>query len=365
MGQALIPLTVSWCIAIQAAALGFGLWGLHPLPRHAPRGTWIALAAFSLAILIWTGLRLEPGAWLPALAAALPLGFVVAAVSALPVARAPEKKYASSALALDLSGEEDAGALYFERQGSEKAPVLLVHGAGNDRLFGFWYLVDALLDKGHPVLAAHQPGHGRGGSDLFTLAAARRRLDALVEEARRRRPGFGVVVVGQSLGGSLALDLAARSKAVGRVATISAPASLRLSGTKLLVELKAFFGLSLYRPLAYGNPWEILPAAGAFKRAEFPIRMAGDRPYVRIFAETLAELDLPRRLREARGCPVLLLHGKDDGVIPVVQAHALAESLGESAELKVYPGVSHMNPLFHRKVVRELVDWIGKQGIDG
>jgi len=129
-------------------------------------------------------------------------------------------------------------------------------------------------------------------------------------------------------------------------------------------ELLGLFRPAIYRTLTYGNPWEVLPAAGRFKRGAFPIRVPDDRPYERIDA-MLAEMALPRRLRDAREqlCPVFLAHGAGDGVIPVSQAHELARALGPRAELKIYRGVGHLDPLFNARVVGELMAWM--EGADG
>lgn len=102
----------------------------------------------------------------------------------------------------------DDVALHVRRwHGGERRPMLLVHGlASNARL---WDGVAARLHAaGHPVAAVDQRGHGRSskpddGYDMATVVEdLRRLLDALDWE----RP----VVAGQSWGGNVVLELAAR-----------------------------------------------------------------------------------------------------------------------------------------------------------
>lgn len=89
-----------------------------------------------------------------------------------------------------------------------RAPVLLVHGlASNARL---WDGVAAdLAERGHPVLAVDQRGHGLSSKpdDGYDFATITRDLHRLMERMgwAQRRP----VVAGQSWGGNVVLDLAA------------------------------------------------------------------------------------------------------------------------------------------------------------
>jgi pimeloyl-ACP methyl ester carboxylesterase len=293
------------------------------------------------------------------------------------VPRRPDRGLVSAGVALPLEGDPDAGALTLgEGRGATGcgateggateggatgcgATVVLVHGGGNDRLHGLWYLAETLLQRGHQVVTAHLPGHGRGGTDRFTLEACRRRLDRLVSAAPERP----VVVLGQGLGGALALDQLVRGDAeVDGVITVSAPAlsaSMALNvGLRVLGELRGLLGGSIHRALAYGNPWEVVPAGVTFKRGAFPVRVergSCSEAFVRV-VQALELVDrLPRRQGDA---PVLLIHGMRDRVVPHEQARMLAEALGSGVELWIYPRVTHLDSLLDPQVVAEVVQFI-------
>jgi pimeloyl-ACP methyl ester carboxylesterase len=171
-----------------------------------------------------------------------------------------------------------------------------------------------------------------------------------------------IVLIGQSLGGALSLDYWVRQRGVNAVVTVSAPHVLKLS-SRLLWELSALVCPAVYRALRYGNPLESLPAVGWFKRKRFPIRVDGKRNYLDVFTEALNQLDWVQRLRAVPSavCPLLVVHGTRDGVIPVQQAKTLGEALGNRAKLKVFSALTHLDLLFTPAVIETIVGWVNQQ----
>ena len=347
-----LVMAAGWSLVLMAVAFRAGLWGLHPLPRWLPQSLGL-LPALAGALLIAVAWPMSP---LAALGSPLLGGAVTLALGCL-VVRDPTRSLG----ALPLEGHEDGEPVLLRpcARAWTGRVVVLAHGGGNDRLFGCSYLVETLLSRGHAVLTAHLPGHGRRGSDLFTVAASRARLDALVGQAHELDGTSRVVLVGQSLGGSLALDLGARGGGVDGIIALSAPAELRV-GPWVVRELRALVRPCIYRALRYGNLCESLPAAGRFKRGSFPVRVSNGRPYLEAFSDAVRELDLLERLGRCRSpvCSVLLVHGLDDAVVPPGQALALAQALGTRCELGLFARVSHLDLLYDRRVVERVAEWI-------
>jgi pimeloyl-ACP methyl ester carboxylesterase len=101
-----------------------------------------------------------------------------------------------------------------EHRGGEGPPLLLLHGFTDT--WRTWELVLPGLQHRHEVLAPTLAGHA-GGPPLCDGAGADAMLDGI--EAAMDASGFGVVdVAGNSLGGYLALRLAARGRARSVVA---------------------------------------------------------------------------------------------------------------------------------------------------
>jgi pimeloyl-ACP methyl ester carboxylesterase len=128
---------------------------------------------------------------------------------------------------VDLSG---GPRLALRRIDGERRPLLLVHGlASNARTWDG--VARAVGGAGHEVVAVDQRGHGRseqtaGGYTTEQCAADLAQLIGALGLTGEREP----VVVGQSWGGNVVLDLAARHGGVAAVAMIDG-GWIRLSAT--------------------------------------------------------------------------------------------------------------------------------------
>lgn len=302
------------------------------------------------------------------------------------------------AFALDVPEDPDAHALWLVSQVAHRRNdvVVLLHGGGNNRLYGFWYLIDTLIAHGYDVVTFDLPGHGNGGRDLVGTEPSRRRVQAILTSLRNCGPQHNfaphhnsapahsnhtqlthptacqprrIFVLGQSMGGALALDVLTYGGhtdsipsyvGIDGVVAVSAPISLPFDGG-FLRELGNVFTPGLYRALLYGSVPEIIPAFGGFGRDRMPLRVPAGKSYVDSFRELLADLDLPTRLRAARmpaspQPPALIVHGSRDGIVDVSQARVLAESSG--ATLAVRTGLHHIDILLDRATVRLIIHWL-------
>ena len=258
----------------------------------------------------------------------------------------------------ELPGDPDAGAVLLTRRGDSEGCVVIAHGGGNDRFFGLRYIIQRLLDARFEVVTAHLAGHGCNGADVFTLAHANTRLDALVACARQR--SRTCAVLGQSLGGTLALDQVARGQGGDAVVSVSAPCDLR-TGFRLGLEMGCLVNPAVYRQIMYVGPFGALPAYRGFRRSTFPVRTPNSLDYLEAFASAVEATALTERLRTATiPSPVLIVHGERDGVVPCTQAGELAEAVGANARQNLEPGVHHLDPLLTPRVVTRIVHWLQK-----
>jgi len=237
----------------------------------------------------------------------------------------------------------------------EGPAVLMLHGLGASKV-SLMPVMPPLVHAGHRVIAPDLPGHGSSDkprteyTPRFYARAVRRLLDAMeVREA---------AVLGNSLGGRVALELAARSpgRVTGLVLLGPAVPGFRVRyllgltrvipsrvGTLPFPVRERWMRVAIRRLLA--DPTR-LPEAGIQAAAEEFIRTYRD-PRARLaFVDSLRHIltEQPKpfwaRMRRVR-VPALVVWGEQDRLVPVRLGHRLASELPH-AELLVLPGVGHV-----------------------
>jgi pimeloyl-ACP methyl ester carboxylesterase len=201
------------------------------------------------------------------------------------------------------------GAFTPSHRGGEGPPLVLLHGFTDT--WRVWELVLPRLERQHDVLAPTLPGHA-GGPPLEGEPSA-----ALVADAVERamdEAGFETAhLVGNSLGGYLALALAARGRA--RTVVAFAPAGGWATGDESWRELLA----------AQAEMYEQARATAPHIPPDIPAhQLAG------VAGATGAIAMIEQALREGYGgldaerieCPVRIVWGTDDPLLPWPSAAA-------------------------------------------
>jgi len=136
--------------------------------------------------------------------------------------------------------ERDGVALCYEEAGEGEPPILLVHGWGCDHTY-FAPHLERFAERGHRVVAVDLRGHGESDKPRQRYAI-QDFADDLAWTCRRLELAKPVVV-GHSMGGIVAFDLAARypdlsSAVVMLDAAIVLPSAARAAIPSLLKELR-------------------------------------------------------------------------------------------------------------------------------
>lgn len=236
-----------------------------------------------------------------------------------------------------------------ERAGS--VGVVVVHGFTGTP-YEVRYLGEQLARAGFHVRGVRLPGHGTTLAELDATtwrdwaAAVETAFDALRESCTQ------VVVVGQSLGGLLALHLAARRSDVDAVASLAAP--LWLDGLGRHVARLAEQGT-----WARLTPWftKVPKFSGSDVRdrqahAEnpcydaIPLTALGElMRYMRVVDEALPQITQP----------VLVMHATHDHTAPVSCAYRIAER-ARAQRLRILPRSYHLIAIdVERDIVAEEV----------
>jgi len=217
------------------------------------------------------------------------------------------------------------GAEPFELAGAD-AGVLLLHGFSGScsEIRG---LGRALGDAGYGVVAPVLAGHGTSPADLERVTAADffASADAAYREVRKRYAR--VYVVGLSMGGALALHLAARNPLEGLV-TISTP-----------VFMSPMVALSVPFAMRFMPQRSVISNYAAW-RGEVVGYRTTPISALSVFLDVIGAVkeDLPR-VR----APLLVLHSTGDKTVPVANAAYIASRVGsEHTAKRVYRGGRHL-----------------------
>jgi uncharacterized protein len=206
---------------------------------------------------------------------------------------------------------------YVQPRARPLGDVLVCHGnAGNigDRIA----LAAVLSDAGFGVLLFDPRGYGRSSGrpgEQGTYRDARAALAGLLAE-----PGVDaahVLYLGESLGGAVALDLALARPPAG------------------VVLLSAFTSVRDMARLHYG----VVPTA--------------------LVPDAYPSL---RRIRELR-CPLLVLHGADDMIVPCEHGRALFDAAPGRKRLCILPGAGHNDivSLAGARLAEEVASWVREE----
>jgi alpha-beta hydrolase superfamily lysophospholipase len=197
-------------------------------------------------------------------------------------------------------------------------PAVVVVSAGNRGRAGDVLEVGAAFQRAGFHVVVHG-WRGTAGSDPapHTLGVHEREdLRAVLDAVTRRLPGLPVGLLGFSLGGAVAIDVAATDPRVRAVCADS----------------------------AFSDPWTVLgEGVRRVLRLPGPVLTA---PVAALLAlRTGARLRTFSPLRRVGGIaprPLLLVHGEADLSVPAVHSRRLHRAAGASASLWLLPGVGHV-----------------------
>lgn len=221
----------------------------------------------------------------------------------------------------------------FDLVGDDDVGVVLVHGfTGTPHEVR--YLGDQLARAGYTVRAPLLPGHGTTLHDLDRTTwedwteHVERAVDALRVRCRR------VAVVGQSLGGLIALHLASHRRDLAAVGSLAAP--LWLEGLSERVSRWTTTG-----PLTRIRTLPKLGGADVRDR-----RARADNPSypaipTRALGQLLAFMKLAHAALPEITQPVLVLHARQDHTAPVACAPRIAE-LTRARRIRILPRSYHL-----------------------
>ena len=234
-----------------------------------------------------------------------------------------------------------------EHRGGRGRALVLLHGIAST--WRDWAPVVPDLERDHEVLALGYPGHD--GRPTFA-AGIRPGVEALVDGVCEAMDEVGLetaVVAGSSLGGWVALRVAARGRADAVVALSPAglfdPREARSLRRRLLLQQRVARLAAPFAGAVARSPWLAGVAMGGRRGAERPLEVARKlRAFAHcpVLADLLADLESmgPAGL-DAVDCPVVIGWGVDDPLLPVRFADRFAREI-PSARVTRLAGSGHL-----------------------
>jgi pimeloyl-ACP methyl ester carboxylesterase len=258
---------------------------------------------------------------------------------------------------------------------SDAAPAVFIHGLGGSATN--WTDLMALLRDECDSIAVDLPGHGwspppRDGDYSPVRSAA-----AIAELMAGRFDGRPAHVFGNSMGGAVALQLAARHPDLVRTLTLVSPAlpkiGVRRTNAHLPVIATPGVGMSLYRrylaldpamrakatvDVCFADPNSV--PAERMEQAVAEVRRRDRLPYAGdAFLQSLRGLlatyldrspDRPWKLAEGIHVPTLLVYGRGDKLVDPIHAHTKAFP---DVRVVVIPDAGHVAQIEHPVLVAD------------
>jgi alpha-beta hydrolase superfamily lysophospholipase len=250
-----------------------------------------------------------------------------------------------------------------------KGAIIALHGY-TDYSAAFEQLGPWLASQGYDVLAYDQRGFGEAPHP--GIWAGTESLSADLEDAilvvRQQHPELPLYVLGESMGGSVAMVAAARMAGPPDGLILAAP------GVRDELPWRGFWDVAIWlgAHAAPGYTVDVDRNGPSPLTPDSALRLRDDPLVIhRIRADSYQGLiQLADRASAAAvmiEVPVLMLYGGEDGLVRKVSIDAAIRAIPGPKTLLVYQGAPHLLLHWqqHDAVWQDLLQWLGTQGLDG
>jgi predicted alpha/beta-hydrolase family hydrolase len=234
-------------------------------------------------------------------------------------------------------GDTLSGVLHHPERNRARGAVVLCHGMESDKNSEKLVFVGRELAR-RGILAMRfdfaYVGESTGNFADLTYSGELADLQAAYALVARRHHGR-TAILGSSMGGTVALMFAAQEPNVATLVTLAAP-----------VHPEKF-------------PARVLTPAQLQEWRERGFIFYNGKRFNASLLKDLEGIDVPACARKVM-CPVLILHGDADAVVPVEEAYELSRCLTYSKRLLILEGSDHRlsNPQMMRRAIAEALDWL-------
>ena len=250
-----------------------------------------------------------------------------------------KKKFSAAGVALYTETVTvDGFNMHFVKTGNDSFPTLFfVHGSPGSWEAFSQYLEDKDLLAKFRMISVDRPGFGESEfGNAKNLSDQSRLISPLLSLTKNSKP---VYIIGHSLGGPMAIRLAADNP--GFFSGI-----VLLAGSVDPAEEKP----EKWRPVLYKTPLKFLVPGAMRPSNEELWYLKND---LLLLKKDFSKID----------CPVYIIHGDKDNLVPVGNAAYAKEMLvnAKKVETKILPGASHFIPWQHYGEIKEVLMGLDKK----
>ena len=260
----------------------------------------------------------------------------------------------------------DGLELYYQSwhpQASARAVLVIVHGHGGHSGI-FERIIEGVSDRNYVVYSFDLRGHGRSPGQrgyINSWTEYRADVKAFLDLVTTQQPDLPLFLLGQSMGGIIALDYVLNQPIQLQGLILMSPAlGLGISPWKLLIgrilsSALPHFALNTSRDFTSGS-----------RDPEMIATYSGDRlrhrqGTARLATELLQTIDWVNARAKELQIPLLILHGGADRITPLQSSQKFFAGVTQ-ADKKIceYPDSYHelQNDLNYKEVLADMIDWI-------
>jgi len=250
-----------------------------------------------------------------------------------------KKKFSDAGVALYTETVTvDGFNMHYVKTGNDSFPTLFfVHGSPGSWEAFSRYLEDKDLLAKYRMISVDRPGFGDSEfGNAKNLNDQSRLISPLLSLTKNSKP---VYIIGHSLGGPMAIRLAADNPQFFSGIVL-------LAGSVDPAEEKP----EKWRPILYRTPLKFLVPGAMRPSNEELWYLKND---LLLLKKDFSKID----------CPVYIIHGDKDNLVPVGNAAYAKEMLvnAKKVETKILPGASHFIPWQHYDEIKEVLMGLDKE----
>ena len=253
--------------------------------------------------------------------------------------------------------------------GAMNALVIMVHGIGeHSGCYNNW--AEKFVEHSTGFLAFDLRGHGKspGVRGHASLRVIMDDLQAIIEDIQKKYPNISIFLLGNSMGGQIALNCAISENIKVQGIIASSPwLKLERPPSPILVWLAR--GASHIAPwftVRTGVRADQLSTGGAGIKSTKTDPLLHKKISIKLFSDLWKNGDMLLRNRRRIHIPLLLMYGTADPLTSYHAGKSFVQNAGEYATFKQWNGMRHdlLNDADSEVVFQYVMKWLSKQMIE-